>query len=41
MTMSTLPAESTDLLAALHGIPEIDFLSNLQAALAAGRRMTS
>ena len=40
--MSTrLIADGGNALAALNGIPQIDFPSNLRAAVAAGRRMTS
>ena len=40
--MSTnLIAGGSSALAALNGIPQVHFPSNLQAAVAAGRRMTS
>ena len=41
MTTGALPAEDGALLTALNGIPKVDFPGNLQAAIAAGRRMSS
>ena len=41
MTARPLAAEGGNVFTALNGIPQVDFPSNLQAALAAGRRMTS
>ncbi len=41
MTTTSIDADDGSLFNALNGIPDVDFPTNLQAALKAGRRMSS